>query len=154
MNDCQSRNEHQRCNWSFRVGAVGWRHTCILVFGNYGDARKDVRSSLATRSRHLPTKKISLVDYQATNLEAYRHAVSSLSTRIQVYAQWVLARSFTELLASNPKSWKALEICDVQVNRLIVSQPCMPCRTSLLRKRRMPCFLLMLPTPSGMSIAR
>ncbi len=51
------------------LDAVGWRH--ILVSRNYGDAGKDLRSSLAIMARHLATKKISVVEKQSTSLEAY-----------------------------------------------------------------------------------
>ena len=51
------------------LDAVGWRH--ILVSRNYGDAGKDLRSSLAIMARHLAAKKISVVENQPTSLEAY-----------------------------------------------------------------------------------
>ena len=49
--------------------ALGWQH--ILMSRNFGDAGKDLCSSLATIARRLATKKISVLHNRQTSLEAY-----------------------------------------------------------------------------------
>ena len=139
-------------NWPFRVGCCELEtYPCV---SQLWWCRKHHRSSLSTRSRHFATKKISLVDYQATNREAYRSCrLTPLDKSPGVHLMGI-GEVLRLIIGIKPRIMKSAgNFYNVLVNKLIVSQPCMPCRTSLLRKRRMPCFLLM-PTPYATSIAR
>ena len=51
------------------LDALGWRH--ILVSRNYGDAGRDLRSSIALMARKLATQMAEVEPDQPTSLEAY-----------------------------------------------------------------------------------
>ena len=51
------------------LDAIGWRH--ILLSRNYGDAGRDLRSSLAEMARTLATQKVTIQPDHSTSLEAF-----------------------------------------------------------------------------------
>ena len=51
------------------LDALGWRH--ILVSRNYGDAERDLRTSIALMERNLATQMVDVKPNETTCLEAY-----------------------------------------------------------------------------------
>ena len=51
------------------LDALGWRH--ILVSQNYGDAGRDLRTSIALMARNLATQTVDVEPDETTCLDAY-----------------------------------------------------------------------------------